>query len=88
MAGLLTLGELTLLVSDALRVRYTTTVHTLIPCSSSLSTVHVCRATGLREQGFGALSPALLKVVTERSTFTIDARVCRCDGMCSHHIRE
>ena len=30
-AGLLTLGELTLLVSDALRYLYTTIVHSLIP---------------------------------------------------------
>ena len=30
-AGLLTLGELTLLVSDALRYLYATIVHSLIP---------------------------------------------------------
>ena len=30
-AGLLTLGELTLLVSDVLRYLYTTIVHSLIP---------------------------------------------------------
>ena len=31
LAGLLTLGELTLLVSDALRYLYATIVHSLIP---------------------------------------------------------
>ena len=56
-AGLLTLGELTLLVSDALRYLYATIVHSLIPYGSSLSRVYLYEPPLPASRcGFGARS--------------------------------